>query len=121
MKDLILAGVEVNAATRFLVAPEQTTTVTLHTAELGTNALAWRARNVGTAAEVNLRARNEAWGRSAAWCQVSFEADGGQVYELWHEGLPDPYFTKLFQHIHIQAPVAKIEHAPAPDHRSVTG
>lgn len=95
VSELINSGVEVNANTRFLVAPEQSITITLHTGVLGTNSLAWKARNVLTNTSVDLRARNELWEGTTEWCCVMFEADARQVYELWHEGTPDPYFLDL--------------------------
>ncbi|MHB0935054.1 MAG: alpha-galactosidase [Armatimonadota bacterium] len=96
VQDMLDAGVQVGPDTRFLAAPEEPLTITLHTAALGTNALAWRARNVLTDAGVDLRARNEFWGGSLDACRVSFEAEARQVYEFWHEGTPDPYFRELF-------------------------
>ncbi len=97
VRDLLAARVDVNANTRFLIAPEETMTVTLHTAELGTNALAWHARNVFTNMPVDMRARNEFWGGTIEWCQSSFEAQGREVYEIWHEGEPDQYFMELYK------------------------
>lgn len=97
VRDLLDAGVQVGSDTRFLVAPEEPLTVVLHTGLLGTNALAWRARNVLTGAPVDLRARNEFWGNALENCRVSFEAEARQVYELWHEGEPDPFFQELYQ------------------------
>jgi hypothetical protein len=94
---MIDAGVAIGPATRFLVAPEETVTITLHTLPLGTNSLNWQARNVLTNAKIDLRARNEFWGGSPEFCQVTFEAEGKQVYELWHEGEADPYFQELYR------------------------
>jgi len=95
--DLQAAGLKIDHTTRFLAAPENDITVTLRTAMLGTNALQWRGRSVFSGAPVRLRARNEFWGGSLLACFVEFEAEGGQVYELWHEGAPDAYFADLIR------------------------
>lgn len=86
----------VDPTTRFLVAPQEDTTVVLHTAELGTNALQWRGRDVLTNQSVQLRARNEFWGGTLDWCRVEFNARGLGVYELWHEGPAEAIFRELF-------------------------
>jgi hypothetical protein len=95
--ELADAGVEMDAGTNFLVAPEETRTVALHTGRLGTNALQWQARDVLSGTRVPLRVRNEFWGGSLDWCCVEFEARGRAVYELWHEGTPDDYFRRLYE------------------------
>jgi hypothetical protein len=106
------AGCRVDARTRFLVAPEARQTVALHTAELGTNAIDWRARDVLSGQPVQLRSRNEFWGGGTDWCRAEFEADARRVYELWHDGQPTQYFTELqAQH---EAALPSQQPAPAP-------
>lgn len=95
VEQMIRAEIRVDAQTRFLVAPEQDVTVVLHTLPLKTNALNWRGRRLPEGTPVSLRARNEFWDGSADWCRVEFEAQKHQVYELWHEGPADEYFTTL--------------------------
>jgi len=98
--ELRAAGVELSHASRFLVASEADRPVILHTAELGTSAIAWRGRNVLSGSAVRLRARNEFWGESTNWCRVELDARAGEVYELWHEGQPDGAVLGQFKKHH---------------------
>ena len=98
---LLKAGVQLDASTRFLVAVEQDEKVTLHAGFLGTDALQWRCRDVLSGHAVRLRGRNEYWGNRLYPCRTEFDAAGGSVYELWHEGPPNPFFKKLYEtHVH---------------------
>ena len=97
VREMLAAGISLDARTRFLVAPEERLTVTLMTAPLKTNALRWHARDVLTDAPVKLRARNEFWQNLSDACRVNFEAEPRRVYEIWHEGPEDPYFADLFR------------------------
>jgi hypothetical protein len=95
--DLLQANIELGPQTRFLVAPEEDISVTLHTAMLRTNAINWRCRDVLENRSVPLRARNEFWGSSLNGCKVVFEAKRHHVYELWYEGEEDTYFADLYR------------------------
>lgn len=95
--DMVLAGIELGPTTRFLVAPEDDVTQTLHTLPLRTNAIDWRCRDILEDRPIPMRARNEFWGASPDSCLVSFEAKQYHVYELWCETKEDPYFGDLFR------------------------
>jgi hypothetical protein len=94
---LLQAGIELNAKTRLLVAPEEDVTQTLHTLELRTNAIDWRCRDLLEDRSVPLRARNEFWAGTSDACLVSFEAQRHHVYELWCEGEENDFFEKLYR------------------------
>ncbi len=94
---LLRAGVRVDAATRFLVALDAPAKVTLHTGFLGTDAYQWQCREILDGRPARLRGRNEYWGGRLYPCRVEFDAEGGAVYELWHEGPPNPFFRDLYR------------------------
>lgn len=97
---LMEAGIKMDHKTRFLVATESDETVSIHTGILGTNSTHWKCRNVLTGKHIDIRSRNEFWGSTMDWCRVEFEADGGEVYEIYHPGEPvshfKDYFTKMY-------------------------
>ncbi|MEO6052376.1 MAG: alpha-galactosidase [Chthoniobacterales bacterium] len=94
---LLEAGIEMDANTRFLVAPEEESLALLHTGLLGTSCMQWKCRNVLTGEMIRLRGRNELWGGTMDWCRVEFEAKAYQTYELWHEGEPVTFYRDHFE------------------------
>lgn len=90
-------GAVINNKTRFIVAPSEDTTVELPTAELHSDALGWKARNVGTDSSMPLRGRNEFWAGNINKCRVELDAKAGQVYELWYAGETTDYFLNLYR------------------------
>lgn len=88
-------GVEMDHKTRFLVATENDTLVTLQVGHLDTSALQWHCRELLTEQPIRLISKNEYWSGTMKYCRAYFEAKGKRVYEMWHEGPQTTYYHDL--------------------------
>jgi hypothetical protein len=96
VSDMIQAGVQVDARTRFLIAPENDTMVEMNVTGLSTNALYFKCRDLTTGALVNVRSRNEFWRGDTSCCFVQVDAQKHHVYELFYTGDPTGYFQRIW-------------------------